>query len=185
MDYESGSPKNILLPWGKWGNGDAPSLPLLGHLLDTAATATALWDNWVSTPMKVLLSDATGKTPETLRTWFAYVGASHDVGKIDPVFQGQLKARESARFSGHLKEMEALGYPLPSREEETFIPERSSDEWRNTLRVLRHPYSRLGLRCGCWASWPLRSFNIEQYSQPGLHDMALWHAVERSTEEGS
>ena len=97
-------------PWGKWSHEDSGKpFPLIAHLLDTAAVSAVLWSHWISRPIRELISPLFGDDP---RGGFALLAGAHDLGKLDPLFQGQLLSAGSQRqeFGEYLKE---LGLPLP------------------------------------------------------------------------
>ncbi len=104
--------------WGKWplpGSGNAAPYPLIAHLLDTAAIAAAMWKEWVSDPLKQRLASSFQAPVSAVGAHFAWLAGSHDIGKADPVFQGQLFARDQQdpQFRDHLA---GTGLPLPSDE---------------------------------------------------------------------
>jgi CRISPR-associated endonuclease/helicase Cas3 len=74
--------------WSKRHGLDEP-YPLVSHLLDTAASATVLWDHWLRDGLRDLIQDALG--PDA-RAWVAAAAGLHDLGKASPVFAGQLRA---------------------------------------------------------------------------------------------
>jgi CRISPR-associated endonuclease/helicase Cas3 len=74
--------------WSK-RHGLEEAYPLISHLLDTAASATALWDHWLRDGLRDLIEDALG--PDA-RAWVAAAAGLHDIGKASPVFAGQLLA---------------------------------------------------------------------------------------------
>ena len=79
--------------WSKRGHLSAP-YPLVCHLLDTAATADVLWRRWLRPGLRDLLTAAIAPgDPDLARRRFAFVAGVHDVGKANPVFQGQTMAR--------------------------------------------------------------------------------------------
>ena len=75
--------------WSKRAKQSEP-YPLLCHLLDTAAAAAVLWRSWLRPGLRDLLTEAIAPGNEDLaRRRFALVAGLHDVGKANPVFQGQ------------------------------------------------------------------------------------------------
>lgn len=75
--------------WSKY-SADQGTYPLLCHLLDTACAAGEIVDHWLRRGLKEILAEALG------RDWRKVVmltAALHDIGKANPVFQGQLAAR--------------------------------------------------------------------------------------------
>jgi len=69
--------------WGKSNAGGRVNL-LLQHLLDTAAVAEVLWDNFLAQGLRGRIDEATGGNG---RSCFALVAGLHDVGKASPAFQ--------------------------------------------------------------------------------------------------
>lgn len=79
--------------WGKSAarNGGRTHL-LLGHLLDTAAVAGTMWDQYVSAAFRRRLDEVSGGQG---RAWFMWVCGIHDCGKACPAFQA-MDAAEAA-----------------------------------------------------------------------------------------
>lgn len=77
--------------WSKRHDDGSP-YPLISHLLDTAASATVLWDDWLRPGLRDLIKDSLG--PDA-RAWVAAAAGLHDIGKASPVFAGQLAARSA------------------------------------------------------------------------------------------
>ncbi|MBQ0953829.1 CRISPR-associated helicase Cas3' [Streptomyces sp. RK76] len=79
--------------WGKSAarNGGRTHL-LLGHLLDTAAVAGTMWDQYVSATFRRRLDEVSGGRG---RAWFMWVCGIHDCGKACPAFQA-MDAAEAA-----------------------------------------------------------------------------------------
>ncbi|MFG2690820.1 CRISPR-associated helicase Cas3' [Streptomyces sp. NPDC048405] len=79
--------------WGKSAarNGGRTHL-LLGHLLDTAAVAGVMWDQYVSVAFRRRLDEVSGGRG---RAWFMWVCGIHDCGKACPAFQA-MDAAEAA-----------------------------------------------------------------------------------------
>ncbi|MER6408878.1 CRISPR-associated helicase Cas3' [Streptomyces viridosporus] len=71
--------------WGKSAarNGGRRHL-LLGHLLDTAAVAGLMWDQYLSRAFRQRLDEISGGRG---RLWFMWVCGIHDCGKACPAFQ--------------------------------------------------------------------------------------------------
>lgn len=108
-------------------------MPLLAHLLDTSAVAVALWDGWLPVAVRELLADAwvaSGRPLGEPRAWFAWLAGCHDVGKADPVFQGQVGSRDEARFAGLVERLGEAGLPPVHGEATVLVPGRQSDAWR-------------------------------------------------------
>ncbi|MFB8749070.1 CRISPR-associated helicase Cas3' [Streptomyces parvulus] len=83
--------------WGKSAarNGGRTHL-LLGHLLDTAAVAGVMWDQYVSVAFRRRLDEVSGGRG---RAWFMWVCGIHDCGKACPAFQS-MDAAEAALVLG-------------------------------------------------------------------------------------
>ncbi|MBT2520858.1 CRISPR-associated helicase Cas3' [Arthrobacter sp. ISL-28] len=95
--------------WSKRQGLDEP-YPLISHLLDTAASATALWDRWLRPGLRELIEDSL--CPDA-RSWVAAAAGLHDVGKANPVFAGQLLARTAeAWHEVTRRDLVAAGYSL-------------------------------------------------------------------------
>ncbi|MEW6871268.1 CRISPR-associated helicase Cas3' [Trueperella pyogenes] len=76
--------------WAKL-DGENGLYPLLAHLLDAAAVASALFDSWLRPGLQGLLRDSLtpGEELEDARALVALMVGSHDVGKASPIFQYQ------------------------------------------------------------------------------------------------
>ncbi|CAG4902504.1 CRISPR-associated helicase Cas3' [Acidithrix sp. C25] len=99
--------------WGKYGNNaDSTPYPLIAHLLDTAAVSTVLWDSWISNPVRDLIAPLFGSDP---RAGIALLAGSHDLGKLDPLFQGQL-LMPSSRREKFARFIADLGLPVPNED---------------------------------------------------------------------
>lgn len=95
--------------WSK-RQGLPESYPLIAHLLDTASSATALWDAWLRPGLRTLIETSLGPGA---RAWVAAAAGLHDLGKANPVFAGQLLAnREEPWHRAVRAELEAAGFPL-------------------------------------------------------------------------
>lgn len=58
--------------------------PLLYHMLDVAAVAEFVWDNWLSPNVRTRLEGILG---ENARSYFIFLSGGHDIGKASPGFQ--------------------------------------------------------------------------------------------------
>lgn len=95
--------------WSK-RHGLDNAYPLVSHLLDTAAAATALWDLWLRDGLKNRIETVLG--PDA-RAWVAVAAGLHDVGKANPVFAGQLASRTDEPWHADVRrDLAAAGYPL-------------------------------------------------------------------------
>ena len=99
--------------WGKMTTGESP-YPLLAHLADTAASGLALWDCWLAPNLVNLFSEMFGSSA---RERFALVTAAHDLGKANPLFQGQLLSKSAAAFEPQRRALENLGFTFPASDE--------------------------------------------------------------------
>ncbi|KQO98759.1 CRISPR-associated helicase/endonuclease Cas3 [Leifsonia sp. Leaf264] len=102
--------------WGKLGKAPHAPYPLIKHSLDTSAAAFAVWDLWLRSGLRALLTEALAPgQPGKARSMFAALAGVHDIGKINVVFQGQLGAEGSDYYRGdfiadHLAALAAAGY---------------------------------------------------------------------------
>jgi len=97
--------------WGKWGELVEP-LPLLGHMLDTAAFALNIWQE-LSRPLRTNAAALLGGGDDELgRVRFAALAALHDIGKASREFQAQLWTRQRAQFASHAQALAAAGLPM-------------------------------------------------------------------------
>ncbi|MFD8782560.1 CRISPR-associated helicase Cas3' [Kitasatospora sp. NPDC059599] len=84
--------------WGKHDGLPGP-YPVICHLLDTAAVAGALWDAVLGERVRGRIAEAVGSSEEDARRLVMLWAGLHDVGKITPRFQGQVKG-EFAKLAG-------------------------------------------------------------------------------------
>lgn len=94
--------------WSKRHGLEDP-YPLASHLLDTAASAAALWDLWLRAGLRDLITDDLG--PDA-RAWVAAAAGLHDLGKANPVFAGQLLAPAESWHTAARADLENAGYSL-------------------------------------------------------------------------
>jgi CRISPR-associated endonuclease/helicase Cas3 len=100
-----------LMLWGKWDGAGRP-LPLLGHMLDTAAVALVAWRQF-SPQARSNSTELMAGTDEALAgTRFAILAALHDVGKASREFNGQLWSRRGDEFVGHRAVLAAAGLDM-------------------------------------------------------------------------
>ncbi|MCL2453843.1 MAG: CRISPR-associated helicase Cas3' [Micrococcales bacterium] len=99
--------------WGKREGATRP-LPVLCHMLSTAACAGVLWDVWLRPGLRDLLvgTIAPGNRSLTRRIVMAIAGL-HDVGKINPVFQTQAFNPRATWGSQVATDLKSAGYPVP------------------------------------------------------------------------
>ena len=124
--------------WAKTNAGGKPH-SLVGHLLDAAAVAELLWDEWLSSPAQRDLDAAAGGRGRDLLRLLA---GWHDLGKATPAFQ--VKAEQA-----HLPELleasaaQGLGFQRP-------LPGKSSVWWHGPAgaTIIAEAVDRLG-----WSGW--------------------------------
>ena len=98
--------------WGKQ-DGLPERYPLLCHLLDTAASAGVLWDRWLRPGLRDQLTVALAPGDPTLaRRRMMAVAALHDIGKANPVFQGQKSASNDKPWAAEHRAQLAWGQPV-------------------------------------------------------------------------
>ncbi|WP_214111382.1 CRISPR-associated endonuclease Cas3'' [Acrocarpospora catenulata] len=85
----SGSDVDLAL-WGK-SRGLPTPYPLVCHLLDTAAAAEALWDEYLSAGLRASISAELKSDEDEARCLLSYWAALHDIGKCAAGFQSQAK----------------------------------------------------------------------------------------------
>ncbi|MFJ4188952.1 CRISPR-associated endonuclease Cas3'' [Kitasatospora sp. NPDC089509] len=81
-----------LQPWGKFDKADQVFYGLLFHLLDTAAIALELWDNYLTTSQRTLISGGLGADEAMARSLTAFFVSLHDIGKLTPWWQRSVQA---------------------------------------------------------------------------------------------
>ena len=72
--------------WAKRHGLDS-SYPLIRHLLDTAAIAEQLFYHWLCPGLQEQITQALGAEAPRI---VAAIAGIHDIGKANPLFQGQL-----------------------------------------------------------------------------------------------
>ena len=60
---------------------------LLFHLIDVGAVATVLWDRFLTTSQRELISAGLNVSQEQARSLVSFLAAMHDIGKLIPYFQ--------------------------------------------------------------------------------------------------
>ena len=100
--------------WGKWGDNGAQRYALLAHLLDSASVAQALFDRWLPPRLVDKLDHRLVASGGTARQIVVTAAGLHDLGKINPYFQGQLLGRRTGEFAEQTEALRAAGYWLPS-----------------------------------------------------------------------
>lgn len=100
--------------WGK-KTDDGTYYPLLAHLVDTAAAMKALLDVWLpDTLAKRLIALVGVDDREGLTQILCSLAAYHDIGKINPTFQGQQCSVNHASFATKKQELEGCGFDFKS-----------------------------------------------------------------------
>ncbi|MEV0681705.1 CRISPR-associated helicase Cas3' [Actinosynnema sp. NPDC050436] len=92
-------------PWAK-RDGLPGDYYLPFHLMDAAAAAYMLWDNYLPLGVRRWLGQELGLTEPRTRDFLAFLAGLHDVGKACPCFQDQWPPRNSADYRSH----EQVGY---------------------------------------------------------------------------
>ncbi|MGV9314919.1 CRISPR-associated endonuclease Cas3'' [Streptomyces sp. NPDC003691] len=87
---------------GKSGDLVEP-YPLIGHLLDTAMIAGAMWDAVLTEPQRAAIGAALGAEVDAARQTVMFWAGLHDLGKIIPQFQ-QMLLRDRPDHRGFLTE---------------------------------------------------------------------------------
>ena len=96
----------LQIPWAKFTrSGTRPAVPLLHHLLGTAAVGEALWQQALSEATRTACSELLGAAEPVAGQWLACLAGWHDLGKATPGFQGQSPA--------HRQALSACGLPFP------------------------------------------------------------------------
>ena len=99
--------------WAKKSNKEEMLwLPLVMHLIDSAAIAKKLWNHWLSLGVHAAIQSGLTE-PEKAEELFVFLMAAHDLGKATPVFQ----AKNTGFRSGDLDEcllekLVAAGLPM-------------------------------------------------------------------------
>jgi CRISPR-associated endonuclease/helicase Cas3 len=76
--------------WGKRsGDNEATFHPLIFHLIDVAAVARCLWDEFLNRYGRAAVSATLGLAEEAAGRWVAIWAGLHDLGKASPAFQGK------------------------------------------------------------------------------------------------
>lgn len=88
--------------WAKWGSGGDRWYPLQAHLLDTAAFASVLCRDWMPERLMVRIGKLLGTDVAGFELSVVSAAALHDLGKADPVFQGQLLSSRHREFASCL-----------------------------------------------------------------------------------
>jgi len=95
--------------WAKQ-SGLVQRYPLAWHLLDTATVALVLWDRWLRSGLRSLISADLGSEARAVT---ALVAGLHDIGKANPCFAGQLTKPDDGWVHDVRTELAAAGHLLP------------------------------------------------------------------------
>ena len=102
--------------WGKWGDGEDGAYSLLAHLLDSAAVAQLLFDIWMPPNLIAQLDSRLASCAYSAEQVVVTAAGLHDLGKINPVFQGQLLGAHPEAFAGQTEALRRGGYWMPADE---------------------------------------------------------------------
>ncbi|WP_342777594.1 CRISPR-associated endonuclease Cas3'' [Haloactinospora alba] len=76
--------------WAKHNQDDKAWLPLRRHMADSAAVAGRLWDTWLPSQVRELISTALPGGAADARKLAVWISAVHDCGKATPAFACQV-----------------------------------------------------------------------------------------------
>ncbi|MFC5820985.1 CRISPR-associated helicase Cas3' [Nonomuraea harbinensis] len=88
-----------MLIWGKSRNLPTP-YPLICHLLDAAAMASTLWQEYLSPTLQHRIAEALGTTVDAAGRLVAFWAGLHDIGKCMGCFQS-MDAAQFGRLNGY------------------------------------------------------------------------------------
>src|SRR5262249_45367298 len=94
--------------WAKHDQSEEKYLPLYRHLLDSAAVAGRLWEQWRARNVRELIAEALPLGMTDARRLAVWLAGTHDIGKATPAFACQVEPLADA--------MRAVGLDMPSRE---------------------------------------------------------------------
>ena len=116
----------MLKIWGKWSGLTEP-LPLLAHLLDTAAVSWVAWDQWGVRVQRNATALLAPGDSVLARCRFAILAAAHDCGKCSREFQQQAWSPRESDFAAQTGELREAGLPMtvPASRPVLVGPERS------------------------------------------------------------
>lgn len=91
--------------WAKWPKGKARITfhPVLCHLIDVAVVTRLLWHEVLSPAARRSIAESLGLPEAQAATWIAFWAGLHDIGKVAPTFQLQVKAAHP--------QLRAAGFP--------------------------------------------------------------------------
>lgn len=88
--------------------------PVEAHLLDTATVAGAVWDVWLSERLRGLIARSLGVPAGQARAWVSLAAGLHDIGKVNPVFQQQVRNPRSLPWrQAQIDRLSAAGLGRP------------------------------------------------------------------------
>lgn len=121
---------------------DATDLyPLLAHMLDTVCVAGVLWDQWLSSRLRRVITSPFGSA-DAARSAVTFAAGIHDIGKCNPIFQGQMLAR-SGSMPRVRQALEREGFAFPELDDmEDPLSYNPAKARRDNLH--RHE------KVGCW-----------------------------------
>lgn len=101
--------------WSKQ-HGLERTYPLTAHLLDSAASASILWDQWVRPGLRQFLTEGLGfDDQQQCRAALMLAAGLHDIGKASPSFATQAHAHlsesDQKSFEAIRQELERAGLP--------------------------------------------------------------------------
>ncbi len=113
--------------WGK-KTDDGAYYPLLAHLVDTAAAMDALISEWLPAALVKRLRCLVGvDTVDDLAKILCSLAAYHDIGKINPTFQGQEWSPAKEQFAVKRKDLEGHGFKFQSNVDVNAQPDPGKD----------------------------------------------------------
>lgn len=98
MEYRGISwPQQLSKVWAKSGD-ETGWLSLQQHMVDSADVAGFLWEDWLAPSTKHLIASQWDLSLDESRQLVMFLSGSHDLGKADPVFVGQLADRPDVAY---------------------------------------------------------------------------------------
>ncbi|MER6696219.1 CRISPR-associated helicase Cas3' [Streptomyces fimicarius] len=91
-----------LRPWGKFDRTTRMVYSLLFHLIDVGAVAGVLWDRFLTSSQREVISAGLGMSQERARSLVSFLAAMHDIGKLIPYFQSLERAAQMRLGEGLL-----------------------------------------------------------------------------------
>ncbi|MFD7628037.1 type I-E CRISPR-associated protein Cse1/CasA [Streptomyces sp. NPDC059851] len=95
--------------WAKYDKDSAKWLPLWRHMVDSAAMAERLWDEWTPLNVRGLVADSLPDGDADGRRLVVWLAAVHDIGKATPAFACQVETLMSG--------MTQAGLDMPTAEQ--------------------------------------------------------------------